>query len=74
MVLYLFVFHSRCLDDEETHAATLSLRRQQFIERCHESRAVRNWDSIPEVRSGPVMGLSWFYTAETPSQDIIISA
>ncbi|XP_053618185.1 uncharacterized protein LOC128679770 isoform X2 [Plodia interpunctella] len=40
---------ARCLDDEETHAATLSLRRQQFIERCHESRAVRNWDSIPEV-------------------------
>ncbi|XP_060807268.1 serine/arginine repetitive matrix protein 1 [Amyelois transitella] len=40
---------ARCLDDDDSHAATLSLRRQQFIERCHESRGVRYRDSIPEV-------------------------
>ncbi|XP_030024145.2 uncharacterized protein LOC115443020 isoform X2 [Manduca sexta] len=39
--------YSRCLDEEDNHT-TLQLRRQQFIERCHESRGVRR-DAIPEV-------------------------
>ncbi|RVE51802.1 hypothetical protein evm_003605 [Chilo suppressalis] len=40
---------ARCLDDDNQHAATLSLRRRQFIERCHEARGVRHSDLIPEV-------------------------
>ncbi|XP_031767919.1 serine/arginine repetitive matrix protein 1 isoform X2 [Galleria mellonella] len=42
---------ARCLDEEDCRqtSATLSLRRQQFIERCHEARGVRHRDIIPEV-------------------------
>ncbi|CAB3249654.1 unnamed protein product [Arctia plantaginis] len=42
---------ARCLeDDEDCHqSATFSLRRQQFIERCHEARRARLRDTIPEV-------------------------
>ncbi|CAK1591071.1 unnamed protein product [Parnassius mnemosyne] len=41
---------ARCLDeDERQHAATLSLRRRQFIERCQENRGPRHRDQIPEV-------------------------
>ncbi|KAJ0171442.1 hypothetical protein K1T71_012992 [Dendrolimus kikuchii] len=39
---------ARCLDDDEDHQ-TFSLRRRQFIERCHEARNSRNRDVIPEV-------------------------
>lgn len=44
---YLF----RCLEDDENchQSATFSLRRQQFIERCHEARRARLRDTIPEV-------------------------
>ncbi|KAF9794773.1 hypothetical protein SFRURICE_017463, partial [Spodoptera frugiperda] len=39
-----------CLDDEEDcQQVNFSLRRQQFIERCHEARGQRPRDSIPEV-------------------------
>ncbi|XP_022818398.1 serine/arginine repetitive matrix protein 1 isoform X1 [Spodoptera litura] len=41
---------ARCLDDEEDcQQVNFSLRRQQFIERCHEARGQRPRDSIPEV-------------------------
>ncbi|XP_059055886.1 uncharacterized protein LOC131849784 [Achroia grisella] len=42
---------ARCLDEDDCRqtSATLSLRRQQFIERCHEARGVRHRDVIPEV-------------------------
>ncbi|XP_075985186.1 uncharacterized protein LOC142982536 [Anticarsia gemmatalis] len=42
---------ARCLDDDEDchQSATFSLRRQQFIERCHEARGLRPRDTIPEV-------------------------
>lgn len=40
---------ARCFDDEDFHhAATLSLRRRQFIERCHEVNS-RRPDLIPDV-------------------------
>ncbi|CAG9792983.1 unnamed protein product [Diatraea saccharalis] len=40
----------RCLDDDDNHhAATLTFRRRQLIERCHEARSVRHPDLIPEV-------------------------
>ncbi|XP_068624905.1 uncharacterized protein [Battus philenor] len=41
---------ARCLDEDDHHnAATLSLRRRQFIERCQENRGSRHRDHIPEV-------------------------
>ncbi|XP_045512579.1 uncharacterized protein LOC123706954 isoform X5 [Pieris brassicae] len=40
---------ARCLDDYEEQTATLSLRRRQFIERCHDVRSGRHGDFIPEV-------------------------
>ncbi|KAL0861479.1 hypothetical protein ABMA27_009010 [Loxostege sticticalis] len=42
---------ARCFDDEDSRqaSATLSLRRRQFIERCHEARNTRHGDLIPEV-------------------------
>ncbi|XP_072948316.1 uncharacterized protein [Epargyreus clarus] len=42
---------ARCLDDDDGHqsSATLSLRRRQFIERCHETRTGRYRDVLPEV-------------------------
>lgn len=40
---------ARCLDDEEHTSAPFSIRRQQFIERCHEARNTRHRDFIPEV-------------------------
>ncbi|CAH0717779.1 unnamed protein product, partial [Brenthis ino] len=41
---------ARCLDDDDDpSAATLSVRRRQFIERCHEARTGRHRDLIPEV-------------------------
>ncbi|XP_026728313.1 uncharacterized protein LOC113494252 [Trichoplusia ni] len=42
---------ARCLDDDEDchQSANFSLRRQQFIERCHEARGLRPRDCIPEV-------------------------
>ncbi|KAJ8710170.1 hypothetical protein PYW07_009536 [Mythimna separata] len=42
---------ARCLDDDEDHHQSInfSLRRQQFIERCHEARGLRPRDTIPEV-------------------------
>ncbi|XP_039765198.1 uncharacterized protein LOC120637405 isoform X3 [Pararge aegeria] len=39
---------ARCFDDDE-ESATLSARRRQFIERCHQARTGRNRDLIPEV-------------------------
>nr|XP_049701569.1 serine/arginine repetitive matrix protein 1 isoform X1 [Helicoverpa armigera]XP_049701570.1 serine/arginine repetitive matrix protein 1 isoform X1 [Helicoverpa armigera] len=42
---------ARCLDDDEDchQSVNFSLRRQQFIERCHEARGLRPRDQIPEV-------------------------
>ncbi|XP_038218640.1 uncharacterized protein LOC119837188 [Zerene cesonia] len=40
---------ARCLDDDEGQSATLSLRRRQFIERCHDARPGRHRDPLPEV-------------------------
>ncbi|XP_045762564.1 serine/arginine repetitive matrix protein 1 isoform X1 [Maniola jurtina] len=39
---------ARCFDDDE-ESATLTARRRQFIERCHEARTGRHRDLIPEV-------------------------
>lgn len=43
------VSHSRCLDDDEP--PSFSIRRRQFIERCHEARGVRHRDVIPVTSS-----------------------
>ncbi|CAK1543577.1 unnamed protein product [Leptosia nina] len=40
---------ARCLDDDEVDHSTLTLRRRQFIERCHDARTGRHRDFIPEV-------------------------
>ncbi|CAH2097624.1 unnamed protein product [Euphydryas editha] len=40
---------ARCFEDDDDQSATLSVRRRQFIERCHEARTGRNRDLIPEV-------------------------
>nr|XP_026490430.1 uncharacterized protein LOC113396635 isoform X1 [Vanessa tameamea]XP_026490431.1 uncharacterized protein LOC113396635 isoform X2 [Vanessa tameamea]XP_026490432.1 uncharacterized protein LOC113396635 isoform X1 [Vanessa tameamea] len=40
---------ARCFDNDNDHSATLSIRRRQFVERCHEARTGRSRDLIPEV-------------------------
>ncbi|XP_046973486.1 uncharacterized protein LOC124540099 isoform X3 [Vanessa cardui] len=40
---------ARCYDNDDDHSATLSIRRRQFVERCHEARTGRSRDLIPEV-------------------------
>jgi hypothetical protein len=49
--LIMVINFRRCFDVEDNHhtSATLSLRRRQFIERCHEARNARYHDLIPEV-------------------------
>ncbi|XP_050356319.1 uncharacterized protein LOC126777348 isoform X3 [Nymphalis io] len=40
---------ARCFNNDDDHSATLSIRRRQFVERCHEARTGRGRDLIPEV-------------------------
>ncbi|OWR52292.1 hypothetical protein KGM_202557 [Danaus plexippus plexippus] len=40
---------ARCLDEDEYELSSLTIRRRQLIERCHDTRTGRNRDLIPEV-------------------------
>ncbi|CAG9570783.1 unnamed protein product [Danaus chrysippus] len=40
---------ARCLDEDDYELSSLTIRRRQLIERCHDTRTGRNRDHIPEV-------------------------
>lgn len=45
----MILLYIRCLDEDEYELSSLTIRRRQLIERCHDTRTGRNRDLIPEV-------------------------